>query len=343
MSARRRVLQRSVALLLLIVVVAVGCGGSGNESARARSLERPDLQRMLRALTQKERSGAIALVETDEGIWRGASGYAERKRRAESEDRFRIASTTKTFVATVVLQLVGEGRLSLDDSVERRLPSRVREGRRITVRQLLNHTSGLSEDASFALAPRNAQPSLLFRPGTAHSYSNVNYVVLGLIVERVTGRRLDQVVRDRLFRPLGLEQTSYGRAASTALIDRMPAWLGIPEESRGPVNGAGGIVSTAADLASFFRALLGGELLRDDLLGEMTQTVDTGTEFRAGLGLFRADLPCGSPWGHGGDDLVYSNQVFASRDGSTIVVVAQNTTGWPSVEATAEEIYCRSL
>src|SRR6266545_3049800 len=116
-------------------------------------------------------------------------------------------SCSTTVAANVVLQLVGEGRLSLDDTVEHWLPGRLREGRRITIRQLLNHTSGLPQDVSFALAPPKAQRPLLFRPGTAHSYSNLNYVVLGLIVEKVTGIRLDRVLRDRIFRPLGLEDS----------------------------------------------------------------------------------------------------------------------------------------
>jgi D-alanyl-D-alanine carboxypeptidase len=280
----------------------------------------------------------VALVEKQKGTWRGAAGYAAEGRRAEPENRFGIGSTTKTFVATVVLELVGEGRLSLEDKVGRWLPSRLRGSRRITVRQLLNHTSGLP-DLSFAFSPRSAQPPLLFPPGTAHSYANVNYVLLGLIVEKVTGRRLDLVLCDRIFRPLDLEDTSYGIAVPSP-EHATSAWLGTPVESVGPVRGAGGIVSTTADLATFFRALLRGELLEHRLLAEMTQTVNTGTEFRAGLGIFQAELPCGSPWGHGGDMPSYSNQVLVSRDGSSVVVVARNTTGWSDVKAVAEEMYC---
>jgi D-alanyl-D-alanine carboxypeptidase len=307
----------------------------------SQPLVRPDLQRTLRALTQEQHSAAVALVQTKAGTWRGASGYAEGKRRAAPEDRFGIASTTKTFVATVVLQLVGEGRLSLRDTVERLLPGRVRGGRRITARQLLNHTSGLPQDVSGGVPPRSAQLPLLFRPGKAHSYSNLNYGILGLIVEKVTGRRLEWVVRDRIFRPLRLEDTSYGTAAVRAHSDRRPAWLGAPEEAGSPVSGAAGIVSTSDDLARFFRALLGGKLLRPGLLSEMTRTVYANPDARAGLGLFRIDLPCGSAWGHGGDEASYSDQVLVARDGSKVVVVAQNTLGWPSAKATAEQMYCR--
>jgi D-alanyl-D-alanine carboxypeptidase len=322
---------------VLASVTGSACDGSDKRATRPRALERFGLEQAFHAPIG-ERFGAVALVQTQKRIWRGASGYAAPQRRAAPENRFGIGSTTKTFVATVVLQLMGEGRLSLEDKVGRWLPGRVRGGRRITIRELLNHTSGL-QDVAFALPPRNAQPPLLFQPGTAHRYTNVNYVILGLIVEKVTGRSLDLVVRQRIFRPLDLEDTSYGTAIPPR--DRStPAWLGTPMESVGPVRGAGGIVSTTADLATFFRALLRGELFEHRLLAEMTETVNTGTEFRAGLGIFQADLPCGSPWGHGGDMPSYSNQVLVSRDGSTVVVVARNTNGWSDVKAVAEEMYC---
>jgi D-alanyl-D-alanine carboxypeptidase len=297
---------------------------------------------MLRGLAEEQHSGAVALVETKDGIWQGAAGRAEGKRRTQPQDRFGIASTTKTFVATVVLQLVGEGRLSLEDSVEQRLPGRLRYGKRITIRQLLNHTSGLWDFASH-LPGLHAQPALQFVPGTRHGYANMNYIVLGLIVERVTGRRLELVVRDHIFRPLRLANTTYGRVGPREHGGRGHAWLGAPEENGSHVTGASGIVSTVADLATFFRALVGGELLNDELQGTMMQTVATGSEFRAGLGLFQARLRCGYPWGHGGDEPAYSNQVLASRDGSMIVVVAQNTSGWPNVKAKAEAMYCRAL
>jgi D-alanyl-D-alanine carboxypeptidase len=332
--------QCLLALLVAAVVAAsIGCGGSGEKSAQPQPLLRPDLQRPLRKLAQERHSAAVALVQTEAGVWRGSSGYAEGKRRAAPANRFGIASTTKTFVATVVLELVGEGRLALQDTVERRLPGRLREGRRITVRQLLNHTSGLAPDVSFSLPSRNAQQPLLSRPGTTYLYSNMNYIVLGLIVEKVTGRPVEQVVRDRIFRPLRLENTSYGTAALRPPGEHLPAWLGIPEDPSTAVGGNGGIVSTLDDLATFFRALLGGGLLRAELLAEMRRTVETGSE-PAGLGLFQFHLSCGSPWGHGGDEPTYSNQVLAAGDGSKIVVVAQNTLGWPAAEATAEEMYC---
>jgi D-alanyl-D-alanine carboxypeptidase len=330
-----RAKRRWLPLVVVTVAAASGCGSTGT-TPTTLALERPGLKRMLCTLAHEQHVGAVALAQSDQGVWRGACGFREGKRPAEPDDRFGIASTTKTFVATVVLQLVGEGRLSLEDKVEHWLPGRIRGGREIAVRQLLNHTSGLSPGFPSALPPRSAQPPLLSRPGTTYEYSNTNYVALGLVVEEVTGHQLAQVVRDRLLRPLHLTDTSYGTAAPP------PAWLGGSVESRRRVSGDGGIVSSAADLARFFRALLGGDLLGKHWLSEMMRSVDTGTEFRAGLGLFRIDLACGSAWGHGGDSGTYSNQVLASADGSRVVVVAQNEPGWDGPRATAEEIYCRS-
>jgi D-alanyl-D-alanine carboxypeptidase len=329
-------MQRWITFVVATVLVALGgCRSSGNHSAKPRSLERPELERTFRKLTEDGSSRAVALVQTKAGIWRDASGNA-----TQAEDRFAIASTTKTFVATVVLQLADEGRLSLEDSVEHWLPGLIPTGRRITVRQLLNHTSGLADDLSSLpparrVAAAAAQP-LLFRPGTDFSYANTNYVALGLIIEKVTGRRLDRVILDRIFRPLGLEDTSYG-AAALQPEDRMPAWLGVPVEFGSPVAGDGGIVSTTDDLARFFGALLGGELFGDRLLSEMRRArFDIGV----GLGLFRFDLPCGSAWGHGGQYPAYATMALASRDGAKVVVVAKPVFDFENVLAMAEALYC---
>jgi D-alanyl-D-alanine carboxypeptidase len=156
-------------------------------------------------------------VVTPEGTWKGAAGWADRraKRRADPDDRFGIESTTKTFVATVVLQLVAERRLTLHDTVQRRLPGLFPARPSITIEQLLNHTSGVPSDSGVSQPPRLrakrvATQGLLLKPGTATAYSNSDYVLLGLIVEKVTGRSLDRVVTSRIFHRLHLRSTSYG-------------------------------------------------------------------------------------------------------------------------------------
>jgi D-alanyl-D-alanine carboxypeptidase len=283
---------------------------------------------MLADDAEEHNAGVIALVERDGRTWLGAAGGYQSQREARPGDRFDMGSTGKVFVAAVVLQLVEEGRLSLDDTIERWLPGKVDGGRLVLIRQLLNHTSGLTVTPAGRITVINP-------PGTVYGYSNTEYGLLGNIVSAVTGRRVGQEVRDRILVPLGLEGTWLTPKGAS------PPWLGAPEGScAGCVGSAGGPNSTTSDLARFFRALLGGELLGEDMMAAMKQTVPTGTELHAGLGVYRFDLPCGSAWGHGGELTYYSNQVLVSGDGSEAVVVARNARDWYSIKTLAEEMYC---
>src|ERR1044071_9246208 len=138
----------SIAVIAVAAIAAAGCSASAHEAAQPRTLPRPAYQRALRTLASDGYSGAVAVVETVDGTWRGAAGWAdfEARRRAEPGDRFAIESTTKTFVAAVVLQLVQDKRLSLEDRVQRWLPGLLPARPTITVRELLNHPSGLRPD-----------------------------------------------------------------------------------------------------------------------------------------------------------------------------------------------------
>jgi D-alanyl-D-alanine carboxypeptidase len=203
---------------------------------------------------------------------------------------FRIGSITKTFVATAVLQLVGEGRLNLDEPVAGRLSGLLANGQNITVRQLLNHTSGLPDytaapelfagivenrvwDPRELVALAEKQPQA-FDPGSAWMYSNTNYIVAGLLVEAVTGRSLARELDRRIFAPLRLRHTSF--PAATARLNGYHAHgyvttESIPTADDQPLDvtgynpshawAAGAIVSNAADLSTFFRALMSGRLL----------------------------------------------------------------------------------
>jgi D-alanyl-D-alanine carboxypeptidase len=326
-TGRGALIRFSAVLLVTAVIAASGCDRTEVSPGDRDRPETPDLERALRVLGTNK--GSVALVRTDGGIERGAFGEAEPGRPAEPHDRFAIESITKTFVATVVLQLVGERRLSLQDTVGDLLPGVLRAVRPITVRQLLNHSSGLLGDS---IGP--GQPA--FPPGTRYKYSNANYVLLGQIVEEVTGRPLERVVLDRIFRPLDLHDTSYGTAAIGS-ADEGP-WLGYPVVP-GPVTGNTGIVSTVDDVAIFFAALLVGKLLRPDLLADMTHTIEAGEGVRVGLGIFRRELSCGLAWANAGDGDVDSASLVA-RDGSKVVVVAQNLSDWEAAISVAEDIYC---
>jgi D-alanyl-D-alanine carboxypeptidase len=283
---------------------------------------------MLQEHAEQYEAGVIALVESDGVTWRGAAGRAEGERLAEPEDCFDIGSIGKTMVATIALQLVEDGRLSLSDSVERWLPGEIEGGRRVLIRFLLNHTSGLS------FTPSLGGVTVASTPGSTYAYSNLSYDVLGEVLAEVTDGQVQQEIRDRILVPLDL---THKPATSEARGSH--AWLG---SAAGKPDRCGA-VSTTSRLARFFRALLGGELVGKDMTAEMTTTVPTGSEFQAGLGIFRADLPCGSAWGNGGDTGSYASQVLASRDGSTIVVVARNVGDWASLKALAERMYCKAI
>ena len=269
-------------------------------------------------------------------------------------DRFRIASLTKTYTATVVLQLVAEGRLSLEDDVEQWLPGLVPDGAGITVRRLLNHTTGLFDHEN---DPRVLEPYLngdfghyweprtlveiavshppLFPPGARHSYSNTNYVVAGLIVEAVTGRPFAEVLQRRLFGPLRLRDTEYpltpeiaGRHAHGYMVIGQPPAIDVTgiSPSISPMSGA--IVSSAADVATFYGALLAGRLLPAALMRQMQTTLAVEQGDRPGmgygLGLESFPTPCGTAWGHNGAQPGYVVYAFASANGRRQAVLMAN-------------------
>jgi D-alanyl-D-alanine carboxypeptidase len=339
-----RALTRVTSIPVTLAIAALSVAGALATSSHAipPTLDRQAYARELQKLTDRH-SGAVAIVVTPEGTWKGAAGWADShaKRRADPDDRFAIESTTKTFVATVVLQLVGQGRLALEDTVQHWLQGLFPARPRITIRQLLNHSSGIASDFGISEAPLvrlkriAAQGCCLFPPGTSSAYSNSDFVLLGLIVEKVTGRPLDQVVTSRIIRRLHLRGTSYG----TAHAQRVAPWLGPVESFGRPVSGDGGIISTVDDLATFFRALLGGKLLPQKQLAEMTRTIASPEpDLRFGLGILRYRQPCGVAWGHGGI-ASYQVDVHVARDGSKAVVWARNNPA-PSDWSLGDRLYC---
>jgi D-alanyl-D-alanine carboxypeptidase len=313
----------------------------------AREADRAGLQSRLDDVVAAGTVGALAEVRDPLGRWRGAGGVAElgTTRAVPLDGRFRAGSVTKTFVATVVLQLVGEGRLRLDDTVESRLPGVLPDGHRITVRHLLNHTSGLFDYVRTLPMPPGpeflgnrwrtwtpaelvqravANPPTSDRPGSAYAYSNTNYLLLGQIIEKVTGRPYGEEIERRIIQPL--------RLGGTAVPGTSPGIRGphphgyVPAQRDGEMvlldytkmnpsvfGAAGEMISTTGDLNQFFAALLGGRLLPPHLLAEMkTPGVQGGTY---GLGLAWRDTTCGiRVYGNDGGTLAYQSWSFSTED-----------------------------
>jgi D-alanyl-D-alanine carboxypeptidase len=294
-------------------------------------------------------------------------------------DQFRMGSNTKTMIATVVLQLVAENRVQLSDPVGKWLPGLVPNGGAITVRMLLDHTSGLfnylfDPDVLKAFTGQDTRAwtpaevlaagvehDPLFAPGTSYSYSNTNYVALGLIAEKATGHTLVSLVQERIAVPLHLTGTylaegndngtghggtlAHGYEPDAAhvaslLPEGTPAGTAFagPARPAGYVDttsvgtstewAAGGMVSTAQDWATFDRALLSGKLLPPALLKEMKTTGPEEPEIpdrRYGLGLEQVTTPCGTVWGHNGQITGYSAEAYTDGTGTRTASVLTST------------------
>jgi len=308
------------------------------------------LRAALQAVVDAGATGAIALVDDGDHQREMAVGSArlDPPESLRPVDQVRVGSITKTAMATITLQLVGEGRLSLHDSVEHWLPGEVPNGSAITIQMLLNHTSGIfnyTDDPQFVatvvahpfrhwtpqelIAVANAHPPV-FPPGQGWSYSNTNYILIGLVLEAVTGQPVQELVANRIVRPLHLLHTFFATSApfpGPYAHGYLPpsltgdSYLDVSAWSPSWYWAAGALVSNAADLARFYQALLSGRLLRPALLHRMITTVDTGNGFRYGLGIFTAPTPCGTIWGHDGSVLGYLSFAYNDRSGSRHAIV----------------------
>jgi D-alanyl-D-alanine carboxypeptidase len=344
----------------------------------ASAAARPDtVQQGLNALVHTDGlPAALASVKDREGRTRtytAGVGDLATGAKVPKDGQVRIGSNTKTFTAVVVLQLVGEGKIGLDATVDTYLPGLVRgegiDGRRITVRQLLQHTSGLPDYTNYDLQPRYFEPRELldialqhkadFTPGTKWEYSNTNYVVAGLIIQEVTGRPLAEEMDQRIVKRIGLRHTYFPAPGDMTI--REPHPKGYDRDSAGaPLRdvtemdpswawAAGQMISTNSDLNRFFTALLAGRLLPAAQLAQMRTTVPAeyfGSGARYGLGLVSMPLSCGGvSWGHGGSFPGYETRGGVTDDGraANVAVTIQPTdkAAMQHAESVVDTALCR--
>jgi D-alanyl-D-alanine carboxypeptidase len=327
---------------------------------------RPDaVQKKLDGLVTNDKfPAALAAVQDVEGRTRHyTAGVADLTTKAEVpvDGRVRIASNTKMFTAVAVLQLVGEGKVGLDEPIETYLPKVVRgkgiDGRKITVRQLLQHTSGLPNYTRWmpsVFKTRNVYRSpqdLLdmafkhktsFAPGKGWEYSNTGYVLAGLLIEKVTGNPLSKELNDRIIKPIGLRHTYWPAKGDKTIRGRHPKGYGSEKPGGKLVDitnldpswgwAAGQLIATPSDVNRFVSALMDGKLLKPKQLAAMKHTMKApgmppGWEY--GLGLMKMSLTCGGvAWGHGGDIDGYETRNGVTEDGraATVAVTALPTT-----------------
>lgn len=359
---------------------AVGAGGG---DARAR------LQRDADAVRDTGATGLTVLARDAAGRERQArSGTASLKDggRVPFDAYYRIGSDTKTFTAVTALQLVGEGTLSLDDTVGKWLPGVVagngNDGGRITLRNLLQHTSGLANYTNIAFEdPAELTPERFhakrFRsqtpeeqvalamerapgwlpdaddPGaeTQWAYSNTNYVLLGMVIEKATGNSWAQEVHDRIIEPLGLRHTlipgtsPYVPMPTAAGYTQFPGRDDLTDTTLAVGGGAdGGIISTTRDMNTFLRALMGGRLLSPEQLKQMRTTVPapgytTDGKARYGLGVaWRPAQGCkGGIWYHGGTSFGTASETAVTPDGRVSAAAAVFTTRFGDEERFLEQ------
>ncbi|MFF2627885.1 serine hydrolase domain-containing protein [Kitasatospora griseola] len=349
---RSRVLRRSKTRAAVTVAIgALALGALAPSAVAAPGAARPDAtQQRLNAMVSPDHvPGALAAVRDRAGHTRTyAAGVGDLATggKVPRDGQVRIGSVTKTFTAVVVLQLVGEDRIRLDDPVETYLPGLLRgqgiDGRHITVRQLLQHTSGLPdyEDDVTAdilqrryLSPRDTLDIALrheadFAPGTSWGYSNTNYLVAGMIVEKVTGRHLAAEVDKRVIKKIGLRHTYLPAPAETTLRGPHPhgyhqdgpngSLRDVTEIDPSAAWAAGAMVSTSSDLTRFFSELMKeGHLLSGPELEQMRTTAPTGAPgYDYGLGIMRTQLSCHKTvWWHNGSIPGYGTWSAATDDG----------------------------
>ncbi|MFI6937541.1 serine hydrolase domain-containing protein [Streptomyces sp. NPDC050287] len=312
---------------------------------------------MHRLTTADGAPGALVATRDRRGSAVLTSGVADVDSQApvRGDSRFRIGSMTKPFVATVVLQLVGEHRVDLDAPVEHYLPGVVRghgnDGRVITVRMLLQHTSGLPDYLEY-LNPQDilkdplahhytrdlvnlalAHPPTFEKPGSEWHYSNTNYLLAGMLIEKVTGHSYGEEIRRRIIEPLGLHDTSVPGDATSIPGPHPRGYVRTGEDAplmditafNPSIAGASGeMISSGSDLIRFLGALVRGKLLPPTQLTAMMKTRSTGSDDgrEYGLGLESRTLPCGGLyWGHGGDIFGYQTAGGATADGRQATVM----------------------
>ncbi|MFD3695347.1 serine hydrolase domain-containing protein [Streptomyces sp. NPDC058646] len=385
LPVNRRLALSATTLLALVAtmapVTAAHAAPARPAEAAQPAVPAADLEALAQALrntTDAGAPGAMVRLTGPGGVVTRTTGVRDRTTNAamDTKARFRIGSVSKTFSSVVLLQLVAEKKIDLDTSVNHYLPGLLPDDR-ITVRHLLNHRSGLADytNAMFAQtvpgfeAVRNkvfsyeelvalslAEPRTT-EPGAAYKYSNTNFVVVGMLIEKATGNKVAKEYDRRIIKRLGLRNTSYVHP-STAVKGLHARGYLHPDEAGAPLvdsteqtvswaQSAGAVISSPADLNTFMSALLGGRLLSAPMLDAMitmTPTDATNTRFY-GLGLRRYDLSCGtSVYGHTGTVQGFYTYAFATRDGRRSLAAMANTsnrgTANTALGGTLEAAFC---
>ena len=354
-AGRRRSVVWRVLAVPVAAAIALGAAGGAASAAPSKG-EAESLKSRAQGLVEAGYPAALAAVSDSKGESAGVAvgkGSLETGQAPPMDGEVRVGSNTKTFVAVVVMQLVQEGKVGLDEPIETYLPGLIKgegvDGSRITVRQLLQHTSGLPDfdETLFGttdvfqyrhhyVTPRDVLDSALskpaqFEPGAQWKYTNTNYVVLGMLVERVSQRPVGEQIDERIVKKLGLSHTYFPAPGEEKIRGTHPQGYHLSAGGKladitemDPAWGwaAGAMVSTPSELNTFFQAVFDGRLLTQASIDEMKKGVDTGAGGAVyGLGLIGTPLSCGgTSWGHNGGIHGYRTYDAVGPDGTAVTV-----------------------
>lgn len=349
----RTLFTAAAAGLLLVPLLITGPAAAGTTPPGPPSDR--ELQKTLDDAVSAGATGIVLRVDDGKGTRNFTAGVAQLDPQVamRPNPRVRVGSVTKTFLATLIIKAQERGQLRLTDTVEHWLPGLVPHGSRITLRELLNHTSGIfdvvkDDDFFHAVFTDPLQPYTpeqlvniatahprVFKPGKGWGYSNTNYILLGMVLERATHRSVTDLVREQITNPLGLHDTEF--PATSPDITGFHAHGYLPPSLTGDgyrditrisptaLGSAGAIVSTPDDLRAFFRALLSGRVLTPRQLADMKTTVHAGPHYRYGLGLYTRKTPCGRVWGNDGNAPGYETTVLSDASGRRGFVLTVTT------------------
>ncbi|MGW0712303.1 serine hydrolase domain-containing protein [Streptomyces sp. NPDC002643] len=337
----------------LLTAPAVGAAAAGGEERALRHR----LEQLVAAPDGPP--GVIVVLRRgqESRVLRAGVADLETGRPIETTDHMRIASTAKAFSGAVALRLVQKGVLDLDDTIGRVLPNQPRAWRKVTLRQLLNHTSGLPDytesrefldlllaDPRRTFNPRRlldfvADEPLHFRPGSQYLYSNSDNIAVALMAEAATHRRYEELLDRLVNRPLGLRDTTLplGYEMPEPFMHGYDVQPPDPPEdvsevlSASGVWASGGIVSTPRDVTRFIRAYAAGALTSEEALRRQRRWIEGASEpagpgrNRAGLAIFRYATRCGVVLGHTGNFPGYTQLIAATPDGRRSITFSITT------------------
>jgi D-alanyl-D-alanine carboxypeptidase len=341
------------------VAVLLAFPFSGRAADRATAA---DVQRGLDGLVAASGGppGAVATLYRSGRLTVLSAGRADIRRKGvpRARQHMRIASVAKAFSGAVALRLVRDGRLGLDDTIGQRVTGMPSAWAGVTVRQMLNHTSGLPDYTQSHAFVKQAQSDprgfvsptgiidwvrgdpLVFAPGSRYAYSNTDNIVIGLIAQAVTGRRYPDLLADVVFGPARLRETSFPTRRTSLPVPFLHGYaVALGEEDQDVTTflspsgawASGAVVSTPADLNAFIRAYLGLRFFEAAQQREQMRFVPGGQssppgpgQNAAGLALFRYRTRCGTVYGHTGNFPGYVQFAAATADGRRAVTTSLN-------------------